>query len=76
MHMWNDFIYSVGDMFQWSFQFYDQVQNLFNNFLILLGFFGFGYWMNVQHKLNKKSNVSFKAEENVGWYKEENKQLK
>ena len=51
--MWTEFVYKLGDLFQWSFGFFEFVQNYFNNLLILLGFFGFGYWMNIQNKLNK-----------------------
>jgi len=72
-----DIIYSIGDAFQWSFLFYDNVGNLFNDFLLLLGFFGFFYWMNIQRKLNDKSNVPVEIKDNVGWYKDDaGKQLK
>jgi len=74
--MWTEFVYSLGDLFQWCFGFFEFVQNYFNNFLILLGFFGFGYWMNIQNKLNKKANVPVESAENTGWYNEANKQLK
>ncbi len=74
--MWTEFVYQLGDLFQWSFGFFEFVQNYFNNLLILLGFFGFGYWMNIQNKLNKKANVPVESSDNTGWYKEENKQLK
>ena len=74
--MWTEFVYQLGDLFQWSFGFFEFIQNYFNNLLIVLGFFGFGYWMNIQNKLNKKANVPVESSENTGWYKEENKQLK
>lgn len=74
--MWTEFVYKLGDLFQWSFGFFEFVQNYFNNLLIILGFFGFGYWMNIQNKLNKKANVPVESAENTGWYKDENKQLK
>jgi hypothetical protein len=72
-----DIIYSIADAFQWAFLFYDNIGNLFNDFLLLLGFFGFFYWMNIQKKLNEKSNVPVEVKNNVGWYKDESgKQLK
>jgi hypothetical protein len=74
--MWTEFIYQLGDLFQWAFGFFEFVQNYFNNFLIVLGFFGFGYWMNIQNKLSKKANVSVESSENTGWYKDESKKLK
>ena len=74
--MWTDFVYKLGDLFQWSFGFFEFIQNYFNNLRIILGFFGFGDGMNIQNKLSKKANVPVEASENTGWYKDENKQLK
>jgi hypothetical protein len=72
-----DIIYSIGDAFQCGFLFYDNVGNIFNIILLVLGFFGFFYWMNIQRKLNEKSNVPVEIKDNTGWYKEESgKQLK
>lgn len=73
---WTDFVYKIGDTFQWSFGFYEFVQNYFNTLLILLGFFGFYYWMRTQKKLSDQANVSIDREENKGWYKNEGQQLK
>jgi hypothetical protein len=73
---WTDFVYKIGDTFQWSFGFYEIVQNYFNTLLILLGFFGFYYWMRTQKKLSDQANVSIDVEENKGWYKKEGQQLK
>lgn len=73
---WTDFVYKIGDTFQWSFGFYEFVQNYFNTLLILLGFFGFYYWMRTQKKLSDQANVSIDIEENKGWYKKEGQQLK
>lgn len=74
--MWNAFVYGIGDLFTWSFGFYEFVQNYFNNFLLYLGFFGFAYWMYIQNKLNKKANVPVESKDNTGWYKEDEKQIK
>ena len=60
---WTDFVYKIGDTFQWSFGFFEFVQNYFNNILIVLGFFGFYYWMRTQ-------------KDNQGWYNKEGQQLK
>jgi hypothetical protein len=51
----SDVFYSLGDFFQTIFLFFDWVQNKFNTILLLLGFFGFAYWMNVQRKENIKA---------------------
>ena len=73
---WTDFVYKIGDTFQWSFGFFEFVQNYFNTLLILLGSFGFYYWMRTQKKLSDQANVSIDIEENKGWYKKEGQQLK
>jgi len=74
---WTDFIYATADAFQWGFGFFEFVQNYFNDLLLLLGFVGFGYWMNVQRKFNAKSSVPVESSENTGWYKDgEGKQIK
>ena len=51
----SDVFYSLSDLFQTIFLFFDWVQNKFNTILLLLGFFGFAYWMNVQRKENLKA---------------------
>lgn len=76
--MWTDFVYAIGDAFQWAFGFFEFVQNYFNNLLLALGFAGFAYWMNIQNKLSKKANVPSEIKDQgfEGWYKEEDKQIK
>lgn len=73
-----DFFYALGDLFQKFFLLYDVVGNYFNYSVILLGFFGFAYWMNIQRKFNAASNVPVEIKENKEWYKEnaDKKQLK
>jgi hypothetical protein len=73
---WTDFVYKIGDAFQWSFGFFENVQNYFNTALILLGFFGFYFWMRTQKRLSDQSNVPVEIKENEGWYKKEGQQLK
>ncbi len=57
----------------WLFEF---IQNYFNTALVLLGFFGFYYWMTTQKRLSAKSNVPVDIKENEGWYKNEGQRLK
>jgi hypothetical protein len=71
-----EIIYAIGDLFQWSFGFFEFVGNYFNTMLIILGFFGFGYWMNLQRKMSAQSNVPVDVKDNEGWYKKENQKLK
>ncbi|MFM7467327.1 MAG: hypothetical protein ACKO2O_05440 [Crocinitomicaceae bacterium] len=73
-----DFFWNLGDLFQTAFLFYDMVGNYFNYLLILLGFFGFFYWMNVQRKLSANSNVPSEVSDPSfkGWYNEQGRKLK
>jgi hypothetical protein len=48
-----DFFYGLDDILQKIFLFYDNVGNMVNDALLLLGFFGFFTWMNYQRKFNK-----------------------
>jgi hypothetical protein len=50
-----DVIYKIGSLLTSSFKFFEVVGNIFNYSLIVLGFFGFFYWMNIQKKLNDKA---------------------
>jgi hypothetical protein len=52
----SDVIYTTGDLLTASFKFFEVVGNVFNYSLIVLGFFGFYYWMNIQKKLNDKAS--------------------
>lgn len=56
----SEFFWGLGDFFT-SILYYlqaDQIGNLFNDALLILGFVGFGIWMNMQRKYNNaaKSN--------------------
>lgn len=47
---------AIDDFLQHGFfPLYDNIGNVFNTFLVLLGFFGFGYWMNWQRKFNERA---------------------
>ncbi len=65
-----DFFHALGDLFQKFFLIYDAIGNYFNNAVIILGFFGFAYWMNLQRKFNSDSNIPVEIKDNEGWYKE------
>ena len=52
----SEVIYAIGDLLTASFKFFEVVGNIFNYSLIVLGFFGFFYWMNIQKKLNDKAS--------------------
>jgi hypothetical protein len=47
--------YAIGDLITWTFGLYENVGNLFNYSVILLGFFGLYFWLNKQIKFNAKS---------------------
>ncbi|MCF8409342.1 MAG: hypothetical protein K9G36_10245 [Crocinitomicaceae bacterium] len=51
----SDIFYKIGDLLQDSFVFFEAVGNIFNYSVIVLGFFGFFYWMNTQKKFNDKA---------------------
>jgi len=51
-----DIIYKIGGLLQDSFVFFESVGNIFNYSAIVLGFFGFFFWMNKQRKFNDKAS--------------------
>ena len=56
----SEFFWGLGDLFTWLLQALqgDMIGNSFNTILLVLGFVGFGIWMNKQRKFNNaaKSN--------------------
>ena len=50
-----EFFFGLGDLFQWTFQIFELIGNLFNYTLIALGFFGLFYWLNKQKQFNMKA---------------------
>jgi hypothetical protein len=52
----SDIFYKIGGLLQDSFVFFESVGNIFNFSVIILGFFGFFYWMNIQKKFNDKAS--------------------
>lgn len=53
-----EFFFALGDLFQWTFQIFEIIGNLFNNTLLALGFFGLFYWLNKQRKFNLEAEKS------------------
>lgn len=52
-----DVFISIGDfMYGAPFEFYDNVGNIFNYSLIVMGFVGLFYWLNWQKKFNKQAD--------------------
>ena len=49
------FFYGIADFLQWTFGFFDVVGNKFNYSMIVLGFVGLFYWLNMQRKLTAKA---------------------
>ncbi len=50
-----DIFYALGDFLTWTFGIFEWLGNKFNDFLLILGFVGFGYWMYRQHKFNQEA---------------------
>ena len=68
-----DFFFLLGDVFQWTFQIFEIIGNAFNYLLIITGFVGFIYWMNIQRRFNDVSDVPVEVKDNKGWYKDDSK---
>ena len=45
----------IGDILQWTFGIFELIGNYFNSFLLISGFLGFFYWMNLQKQYNKEA---------------------
>jgi hypothetical protein len=72
-----DFFWALGDLFQMTFTIFEFIGNKLNYLLIVFGFGGFFYWMNLQRKFNAEANVPVEIKDNEGWYKNpEGKKLK
>lgn len=46
---------AIGDFLQWTFLFFDNVGDIFNWSLVVLGFVGLFYWLNYQRKFNDQA---------------------
>lgn len=53
----SEFFWGIGDLFAWLLQALqaDMIGNMFNDALLILGFIGFGIWMNMQRKYNNQA---------------------
>lgn len=50
----NNFWHSLGNLLNGAW-FYDNIGNIFNYSVIVLGFFGLFYWLRTQKKLSDKA---------------------
>lgn len=51
-----DIIVAVGDFILWTTEIlFENIGNLFNNAMIILGFIGLFIWLRTQHKFNKEA---------------------
>jgi hypothetical protein len=50
-----DFFWGLGDIFEWTFQIFEMIGNKFNYLLIVVGFVGLFYWLNLQRKMSAKA---------------------
>ena len=51
---WNDFVYGLGDFFEWTFQILPVLGNVVNYLFLALGFVFFFYWMGQMAKHNRQ----------------------
>jgi hypothetical protein len=50
----NNFFYTLGDLLNGAW-FYDNIGNVFNYSMIVLGFFGLFYWLRHQKRFNDEA---------------------
>ena len=50
-----DIFHLLGDLLQWTFGIFEMIGNIFNYGVILLGFIGMFYWLNLQRKFNAQA---------------------
>jgi hypothetical protein len=51
-----DIIIGLGDCILWTTELlFENIGNLFNNAMIILGFIGLFYWLNLQRKFNQEA---------------------
>ena len=51
-----DIIVGLGDFILWTTEIlFENIGNLFNNAVIILGFIGLFYWLNYQKKFNQEA---------------------
>jgi hypothetical protein len=47
--------HAIGDFLTWTFGIFEFIGNSFNYAVILLGFVGLFYWLNLQRKFNAQA---------------------
>lgn len=51
-----DVLVSIGDFILWTTELlFENIGNLFNDSMIVLGFIGLFIWLRIQHKYNKEA---------------------
>jgi len=51
---WNNFVYALGDFFEWTFGILPILGNSVNYIFLALGFIFFFYWMSQMAKHNRE----------------------
>lgn len=47
--------HAIGDLLTWTFGIFEVIGNTFNYSVIVLGFVGLFYWLNLQRKFNAQA---------------------
>lgn len=50
-----DVFHAIADLLQWTFGIFEVIDNSFNYSVIVLGFIGLFYWLNLQKKFNAQA---------------------
>jgi len=50
--------HTIGDLFTWTFGIFEVIGNIFNYSVIVLGFVGLFYWLNLQRKFNAEAEAN------------------
>lgn len=50
--------HAIGDFLTWTFGIFEMIGNSFNYAVIVLGFVGLFYWLNLQRKFNAQANAN------------------
>ncbi len=50
--------HAIGDFLTWTFGIFEVIGNGFNYAVIVLGFVGLFYWLNLQRKFNAQANAN------------------
>lgn len=50
--------HAIGDFLTWTFGIFEVIGNSFNYAVIVLGFVGLFYWLNLQRKFNAQASAT------------------